>query len=46
LTLFHQTNRALKPVEQQFQHVLTGKMKESLGRRNQNFSGGEGKEAE
>jgi len=45
LTLFHQTNRALKPVEQQFQHVLTRKMKERLGPRNPNFSGEE-KEAE
>ncbi|WLT08042.1 hypothetical protein RAM19_08020 [Bartonella apihabitans] len=41
LTLFHQTNRVLKPVEQQFQHVLTGKMKERLAPRNQNFSGEE-----
>ena len=46
LTLFHQTSRVLKPVEQQFQHVLTRKMKESLSRRNPNFSGGEEKEAE
>ena len=46
LTLFHQTNRALKPVEQQFQHVLMEQMKERLSRRNQSFTGEEEKRAD